>query len=188
LFIYLAWNNVHDPCEAPDNYLAVNSEIQNKARQSLAGMMSAIDDQLTAVVDGFKSAGLWDNTFLIFTTDNGGNLGGSGCNYPLRGGKCVATTCFPPCGCERAYACGSTFVAQWSWLYFRSTTAVVVVAIAAMIPGITRLTRTIFLPNLFCVEKVHVLAGRGSGTGVCVWRAPPCSDAGLSLGRSCSRC
>lgn len=24
---------------------------------------------------------------MIFTTDNGGNLGGSGCNYPLRGGK-----------------------------------------------------------------------------------------------------
>eukprot|EP00040_Diaphanoeca_grandis_P004497 m.29078 g.29078 ORF g.29078 m.29078 type:complete len:692 (+) comp16037_c0_seq1:36-2111(+) len=87
LFIYLAWNNVHSPCEAPDNYLAVNSHIQDKSRQALAGMMSALDDQLTDVILRFKSKGMWNNTFFIFTTDNGGNLGGSGCNYPLRGGK-----------------------------------------------------------------------------------------------------
>jgi arylsulfatase A-like enzyme len=66
----LAWNNVHSPCEAPDNYLEVNSEIKDKSRQGLAGMMSAIDDQLTAVVDGIKAKGsMWDNTFLVFTTE-----------------------------------------------------------------------------------------------------------------------
>lgn len=37
VFIYLAWNNVHSPCEAPDNYLAPNMEINNTARRSLAG-------------------------------------------------------------------------------------------------------------------------------------------------------
>ena len=31
--------------------------------------------------------GMWDDTLLVFSTDNGGNLGGSGINYPLRGGK-----------------------------------------------------------------------------------------------------
>eukprot|EP00041_Stephanoeca_diplocostata_P011247 m.182865 g.182865 ORF g.182865 m.182865 type:complete len:715 (+) comp18473_c0_seq2:123-2267(+) len=87
VFIYLAWNNVHSPCEAPDNYLVPNMEINNTARRNLAGMMAALDDQLTAVIDGFKTKGMWDNTFFIFTTDNGGNLGGSGINYPLRGGK-----------------------------------------------------------------------------------------------------
>jgi hypothetical protein len=30
---------------------------------------------------------MWDDTVFIITTDNGGNLGGSGINYPLRGGK-----------------------------------------------------------------------------------------------------
>ena len=87
LYIYLAWNNVHSPCEAPDNYLAVNSEIKDHGGQGLAGMLSALDDQLTDVIDGFKAKGIWDNTLMIFSTDNGGNLGGSGCNFPLRGGK-----------------------------------------------------------------------------------------------------
>ena len=50
-------------------------------------MMSALDDQMTDVMDGFKNKGIWDNTLWIFTTDNGGNLGGDGINFPLRGGK-----------------------------------------------------------------------------------------------------
>merc|ERR1740133_515969 len=53
----------------------------------LTAMMSAIDDQLTDVVAKLKEKKMWDDTVLVFTTDNGGNLGGSGCNYPLRGGK-----------------------------------------------------------------------------------------------------
>lgn len=87
LFVYLAWNNVHSPNEAPVNYLQPNLHIHDKNRQALAGMMSALDDQLTAVIDGLKAKQMWGNTVLIFTTDNGGNLGGSGINYPLRGGK-----------------------------------------------------------------------------------------------------
>ena len=69
---YLYTTKVHSPCEAPDNYLAVNTDIQNKPRQALAGMMSALDDQLTDVIGGFKNKGIWDNTIFIFTTDNGG--------------------------------------------------------------------------------------------------------------------
>lgn len=87
LYIYLAWNNVHSPNQAPQNYLDVHKDISNKGRQGLAAMVSALDDQLTAVVDKFKEKGMWDNTILVFSTDNGGNLGGSGINYPLRGGK-----------------------------------------------------------------------------------------------------
>ena len=50
-------------------------------------MVSALDDSLLAVVDAFKNKGMWAHTLMVFTTDNGGNLGGSGINYPLRGGK-----------------------------------------------------------------------------------------------------
>ena len=53
----------------------------------MAAMLSALDDSLSAVVDAFKARGMWEDTVMIFTTDNGGNLHGSGYNFPLRGGK-----------------------------------------------------------------------------------------------------
>ena len=87
LYMYLAWNNVHAPNEAPDTYMNLHKRIRNKGRQGLAAMVSALDDQLTAVVDKLKEKSMWDNTLLVFSTDNGGNLGGSGSNWPLRGGK-----------------------------------------------------------------------------------------------------
>lgn len=87
LFVYLAWNNVHDPNEAPDEYIAKHMDIKNVPRRKLAAMMSVLDDTLTAVIDGLKAKGMWEDTLLVFSTDNGGNLGGSGSNWPLRGGK-----------------------------------------------------------------------------------------------------
>merc|ERR1712048_86610 len=51
------------------------------------GMVGAMDELIGDVVGTLKSEGLWDNTILIFSTDNGGNLDMAGNNYPLRGGK-----------------------------------------------------------------------------------------------------
>ena len=39
-----------------------------------------------------KENGLWDNTLIVFSADNGGNLDlskNAGNNYPLKGGKYV---------------------------------------------------------------------------------------------------
>ena len=87
LYVYLAWANVHSPNQAPQQYLDLLSDIQDVGRRGLAGMMSALDDQLNDVVDKLKEKGMWENSFVLVTTDNGGNLAGSGINYPLRGGK-----------------------------------------------------------------------------------------------------
>ena len=40
---------------------------------------------VSQVVKSYKDEGLWDNTVLVFTTDNGGI--GIGNNFPLRGMK-----------------------------------------------------------------------------------------------------
>lgn len=86
-FAYLAWNNVHSPNEAPDQYMQMHSHIKDQPRRALAAMMSVLDDNILAVIDKLKEKDMWKDTIFIFTTDNGGNLGGSGVNYPLRGGK-----------------------------------------------------------------------------------------------------
>ena len=39
----------NDPCTAPSNYLDKHKGIKDSGRRGMAGMMSALDDQITAV-------------------------------------------------------------------------------------------------------------------------------------------
>eukprot|EP00756_Hemistasia_phaeocysticola_P017991 Hpha_TRINITY_DN15567_c0_g2::TRINITY_DN15567_c0_g2_i2::g.106567::m.106567/K01135/ARSB; arylsulfatase B len=87
LYLYLAWDNVHDPCQAPQNYIDINSDISNGGRRAFCAMMSALDDAVPTIIATLKEKKMWDNTIYVWTTDNGGNLMGDGINYPLRGGK-----------------------------------------------------------------------------------------------------
>ena len=54
-------------------------------------MVSALDESVRQIVTTLKKKGLYDNSIIIFTTDNGGAAGGldasAGSNYPLRGAK-----------------------------------------------------------------------------------------------------
>ena len=59
LYIYHAWNNVHAPNEAPPNYMNAHKKIKNQGRRGLAAMVSALDDQLTAIVEKLKAKGMW---------------------------------------------------------------------------------------------------------------------------------
>ena len=53
--------------------------------------MLGIDTQFGKLIEFFQSSeelkNVWDNTLIIFTSDNGGSLDAGSCNYPLRGGK-----------------------------------------------------------------------------------------------------
>ena len=54
-------------------------------------MVAALDDSVRVVVDALKKKGLYENSVIIFTTDNGAAAGGldqsAGSNFPLRGVK-----------------------------------------------------------------------------------------------------
>jgi arylsulfatase A-like enzyme len=55
-----------------------------------AAMVSSMDDNVGKVVAELKRLGLYDNTIIVFTSDNGGlatSEGSPTCNYPLKTGK-----------------------------------------------------------------------------------------------------
>ena len=62
------------------------AHIKDEQRGMYAAMVTAMDDAVKEVVEAFQANGLWTNTIMVFTTDNGGPVASAN-NYPLRGGK-----------------------------------------------------------------------------------------------------
>jgi len=91
LFLYWAPHNVHEPLEVPDEFLTKFYFIDVRARHFYQAMVNYMDTAIGNVVAALKSKGLYDNTLIVFSADNGGpiyNNGTAGANnYPLRGGK-----------------------------------------------------------------------------------------------------
>lgn len=71
LFIYLAYQNVHGPIQAPSNYTALyDAEIYHPRLMCLA-MIAAVDESIGKVTQALQTRGLWNNTLVIFSSDNG---------------------------------------------------------------------------------------------------------------------
>jgi len=89
-FLYLAYNAVHAPAEAPlEDIQAFQTKFPNLSpeRAVLMAMLKHLDDGVGEVVGKLKRDGLFDNTLLFFLTDNGGSKAMSADNTPLRGFK-----------------------------------------------------------------------------------------------------
>jgi arylsulfatase A-like enzyme len=84
LFLYLAFNAVHFPFQAPDNYLKLYPNLKGN-RQIYAGMLAAMDEGIGQVLAALDAKGIRDNTIILFSSDNGG--WGPCDNSPLRGYK-----------------------------------------------------------------------------------------------------
>jgi arylsulfatase A-like enzyme len=87
-FVYLPFNAVHAPLQALDKYKARFASIRDKRRRTFAGMLSAMDDAVGAVLAKLREHNLEENTLIFFISDNGGPTATTTCrNDPLRGFK-----------------------------------------------------------------------------------------------------
>ncbi len=85
-FVYLAFNAVHAPLQAPEDEIA-KFDTGNPDRNTLLAMGKRMDDAIGNIVAKLKSDGVWENTLLFFISDNGGPLAQQSNNTPLQGGK-----------------------------------------------------------------------------------------------------
>jgi len=89
-FLYLPFNAVHTPLQAPPDYGRRFRRIKDPKRRTYAGMVAAMDDAVGAVMEKLRKEGLDDQTLVFFLSDNGGTTANASDNRPLRGHK--ATT------------------------------------------------------------------------------------------------
>lgn len=98
-FLYLAFNAVHTPLEAPDSLTAgfkSRPAAGGHSNPVYAGMLLSLDENVGRVLASLDELKLAHNTLVIFSSDNGGvggyqreGIGGNDItdNAPLRGGK-----------------------------------------------------------------------------------------------------
>lgn len=87
-FLYLPFNAVHGPLQAPEAYLARFAAIEDQKRRTFCAMLAALDDAVGQVLDRLDQKGLRENTLVFFISDNGGPTPQtSASNGPLRATK-----------------------------------------------------------------------------------------------------
>lgn len=88
-FMYLAYNTVHTPLQALKADYDALSFISDHTLRVYAAMVKNLDDNVGRLIAALKAEGLYENTLIIFTSDNGGAnyIGLEGLNDPYRGWK-----------------------------------------------------------------------------------------------------
>lgn len=85
-FAYIATNAPHGPLFVPDKYREPYRDLPPNVA-SFFGMIANIDENVGRLTAFLETAGLRDNTIVIFLTDNGGTAGVRLFNAGMRGGK-----------------------------------------------------------------------------------------------------
>lgn len=102
-FLYLAYNAPHTPIQPPKEWLKRVTKREkgiNLKRAKLVALIEHLDDGIGKVLAALKETHLADNTLMIFTSDNGGQLNVGGNNAPHSGGKQMMSEggiCEPMC-------------------------------------------------------------------------------------------
>lgn len=82
-FAYVPYNAVHNPIQAPEEYIARFSNPDPKRNTYLA-MLAVMDEGVGEILDALDRLGIADETLVIFFSDNGGARGTTAVNGALR--------------------------------------------------------------------------------------------------------
>lgn len=82
-FMYFAIQNVHSPYELPPEW--EQHDFPEMWDRTYANMLAVLDSATENLTQALHRAGIWDDTLILWSADNGGI--GLGNNFPLRGHK-----------------------------------------------------------------------------------------------------
>lgn len=89
-FLYLAYNAPHFPIQPPEEWIEKvkkrEKNIANKRAKNVA-FVEHLDYNVGKVIQALEESGQFENTVIIFSSDNGGHLPSGASNGDLRGGK-----------------------------------------------------------------------------------------------------
>ncbi len=86
-FMYLAFNAVHTPVEAPLLHNDKYSKVADPMRRAYLAMLENMDSSIGRLIEQLKRDGLYENTLIIFMNDNGAATNNGADNGQLRGLK-----------------------------------------------------------------------------------------------------
>ena len=89
-FLYWSPEAVHSKNDEAPPSLTERTNAKGK-RSKLAGAIVSVDDQVGKLMKALNKHGLRKNTLVIFSSDNGANIGEEGSSAPYRGGKGAGT-------------------------------------------------------------------------------------------------
>ena len=89
-FLFLSYNAPHTPIQPPEEWVERVMKREpgiSEQRAKLVALIEHMDEGIGKVVQALKDTGAYDNTLIVFTSDNGGQLNVGANNGPLRDGK-----------------------------------------------------------------------------------------------------
>ncbi|NME72834.1 sulfatase [Flammeovirga aprica] len=87
-FLFASFNAPHAPMQATEKDKALYSYIKDKKRRTYAAMIHRLDVNVGRIIDELKKQGVYDNTVIVFLSDNGGPCDhNASINAPLNGQK-----------------------------------------------------------------------------------------------------
>lgn len=87
-FLYASFNAPHAPMQATEDDLALYAHVANLKRRTYCAMVHRLDINVGRIIDELKKQKVYDNTVIVFLSDNGGPcFQNSSLNAPFRGSK-----------------------------------------------------------------------------------------------------